>query len=204
VQVSDFGLALSSLPGRVASTVRRPQGDTYFSSPEMMLTGRVDARSDLFALGLVMLELTTGKNLLHPPEGVPEEAIAALSRKKRERVHRAIKRARLAGCSDEMEEIIWRAATYTPEDVNAVTARLPDTLRVPLCKLLQRSPSARYQTAGELEGDLRRWLGETFGAKEAAAELAAVAEEAGEHMVDLGFRRSRGRQRPQDDISTQP
>jgi len=57
VQVSDFGLALSRLPGRVASTVRRPQGATFFASPEMLLGGRVDARSDLFALGLVMLVL---------------------------------------------------------------------------------------------------------------------------------------------------
>jgi serine/threonine protein kinase len=165
VQVSDFGLALSGLPGRVASTVRRPQGDTYFSSPEMLLTGRVDARSDLFALGLVMLELATGRNLLYTGDGIPEKALAALSRKKLAGMTRALKRARLAGCDDAVAEIIMRAATYTPEDVEAETAGLPDTLRVPLCRLLQRSPAARYQTAGELEADLRRWLGETFGAK---------------------------------------
>jgi eukaryotic-like serine/threonine-protein kinase len=202
VQVSDFGLALSSLPGRVASTVRRPQGDTYFSSPEMLLTGRVDARSDLFALGLVMLELATGRNLLYTGDGIPEEAIAALSRRKLAGVARAIKRAKLAGCDDAVEEIIWRAATYTPEDVDAVTAGLPDTLRVPLCRLLQRSPAARYQTAGELEADLRRWLGETFGAKEAGAELKAVADEAGARMVDLGSPRPRPRAGTQDTITT--
>jgi serine/threonine protein kinase len=202
VQVSDFGLALSSLPGRVASTVRRPQGDTYFSSPEMLLTGRVDARSDLFALGLVMLELATGRNLLHPPAGVPPQALAALSRKKLAGMTRAIKRARLAGCDDAMEEIIMRAATYTPEDVEAVTAGLPDTLRVPLCKLLQRSPAARYQSAQELEADLRRWLGDTFGAKKAGAELKAVADEAGDRMVDLGLPHPRPRPRTQDTNTT--
>ncbi len=202
VQVSDFGLALSNLPGRVASTVRRPQGDTYFSSPEMLLTGRVDARSDLFALGLVMLELTTGRNLLHPPDGISPKALASLSRKKLAGMTRAIKRARLAGCDDAVEEIIMRAATYTPEDVEAVTAGLPDTLRVPLCRLLQRSPAARYQTAQELEADLRRWLGETFGAKEAGAELKAVADEAGDHMVDMGLARPRPRAGIQDTITT--
>jgi serine/threonine protein kinase len=202
VQVSDFGLALSRLPGRVASTVRRPRGDIYFSSPEMLLTGCVDARSDLFALGLVMLELATGRNLLHAADGIPEAAVAALSRKKLVGVARALRRARLAGCDDTMEEIIWRAATYTPEDVEAVTAGLPDTLRVPLCKLLQRSPSARYQTAGELEADLRRWLGDTFGAKEAAAELEAAADEAGDRMVDTGLTRPRPRARTQDTITT--
>jgi serine/threonine protein kinase len=202
VQVSDFGLAFSSLSGRVASTVRRPQGDTYFSSPEMLLTGRVDARSDLFALGLVMLELATGRNLLHPPEGVPPQALAALSRKKLASMTRALKRARLAGCDEAVEEIIMRAATFTPEDVEEVTAGLPDALRVPLCKMLQRSPAARYQTAQELEADLRRWLGEAFGAKEAGAELKAVADEAGERMADLDLRRPRPRARTQDTITT--
>jgi serine/threonine protein kinase len=201
VQVADFGVALSRLPGRVVSTVRRPQGDTYFASPEMLLTGRVDVRSDLFALGLVMLELTTGKNLLYTGNVIPEETKAALSDKKRQRVHRAIRRARLAGCDDAMEEIIWRVATYTPEDVDAETAGLPDTLRLPICRLLQRSPAARYQTAAELEQDLHRRLGETFGTKEAATELAEVAEEAGNRSVDLEFPLPR-HQRSQDDITT--
>jgi hypothetical protein len=202
VQVSDFGMALSSLPGRVATTVRRPQADTYFSSPEMLLTGRVDGRSDLFALGLVMLELATGRNLLHPPEAVPEAAIAALSRKQRGRVARALERARLAGCADALEQVLWRAATYTPEDVEAVTAGLPDTLRVPLCRLLQRSPAARYQTAAELEAHLRGWLGGMFGAKEAAAELKGAADKAGEHMVDRKLLRSRGRGRSLEELTT--
>jgi serine/threonine protein kinase len=203
VQVADFGLSLSNLPGRVASTVRRPQGDTYFSSPEMLLGARVDARSDLFALGLVMLELATGKNLLHAPDGVPQEVKAALSLRKRARVTRAIKRARAAGCDDAMEEIIWRAATYTPEDVNTATAKLPDTLRIPLCKLLQSSPSERFQTAEELETHLRGWLGEAFGPKEAAAELKEVAEEAGERKADLDFPWSRRRRRrSHDEITT--
>lgn len=202
VQVSDFGLALSRLPGRVASTVRRPQGDSYFSSPEMLLTGRVDARSDLFALGLVMLELATGRSLLHPPEGISSKALASLSSRKLTGMARAIQRARLAGCDDAVEEIIMRATTYTPEDVEAVTAGLPDALRVPLCRLLQRSPSARYPTAGELEADLKRWLGGAYGAKEASAELKAVADEAGEHRVDEGLPHPRPRARSQDRITT--
>jgi serine/threonine protein kinase len=201
VQVSDFGLALSNLPGRVVSTVRRPQGDAYFASPEMLLTGQVDARSDLFALGLVMLELSTGKNLLDADLGVSEAAKAALSPKQLGRVNRALKRARLAGCAPTIEETIWRAATYTQEDVEAVTATLPQSLRLPLCKLLQRSPAARYQSAGELAADLRRWLGEHFGKREAAAELKDLTRAAGAVMVEMGLKTPRRYGGCQDDIS---
>jgi len=200
VQVSDFGLAFARLPDRVATSLRRPRGDTYFASPEMLLGGQVDARSDLFALGLVMLEMSTGRNLLGTDQGVSDAAKAALSKRQLDRVRRAIKRARLAGCDPMVEETIWRAATYTPEDVEAVTAGLPETLRVPLCKLLQRSPAARYQTAGELETDLRRWLGGHFGKGEAAAELKELTKAAGEAMVERGLKRSR--RRGPDDITT--
>lgn len=118
-------------------------------------------------------------------------------------LERALKRARLAGCDEAVEEVIERAATYTPEDVEEVTEGLPDALRVPLCKLLHRSPAARYQTAGELEADLRRWLGGTFGAKDAGAELKATADEAGERMADMELPRPRPRAWSQDTITTQ-
>ncbi len=202
VQVSDFGLAFARLPDRVATTMRRPQGDTYFASPEMLLGGRVDARSDLFALGLVMLEMSTGRNLLGTDLGVSDAAKAVLSKRQLVRVKRALKRARLAECDPMVDETIWRAATYTPEDVEAVTTGLPDTLRVPLCKLLQRSPAARYQTAGELETDLRRWLGGHFGKGEAAAEMKELTKASGEAMVELGLKRSRRRGLSPDDVST--
>jgi eukaryotic-like serine/threonine-protein kinase len=189
VQVSDFGLALSRLPGRVASSVRRPQGDTYFASPEMLLGGKVDARSDLFSLGLVMLEMATGKNLLDTDMGVSNAAKAALSKRQLARVKRAIKRAELAGCDPTIEQTIWRAATYTQEDIDAATAKLPQGtgLRVTLRKLLQRSPNARYQTAGELASELRGWLAGNFGKAEAAAELKKLKADAGEVMVALGL-----------------
>lgn len=190
VQVSDFGLALSTLPGRVVSTIRRPQGDSYFASPEMLLGGKVDARSDLFALGLVMLEMSTGKNLLDTNMGVSNAAKAALSKKQLARVKRAIKRARLAGCAPTIEQTIWKAATYTQEDIDAATAKLPQSLRLPLSKLLQRSPAARYQTAAELETDLHRWLGGQFGKEQAAAELKKLKADASEAMADYELGRT--------------
>ena len=102
VQVSDFGLARSDLPGRVSSTVRQPQGDAFYSSPEMLLTGRV-MPSDLFALGNVLLELATGKNILDAPDVLTEEVKDSLSVRQRMRARRAVRRARLAGALP-----VWR------------------------------------------------------------------------------------------------
>nr|WP_244982047.1 protein kinase [Corallococcus exercitus] len=202
VQVADFGLALSNLPGRVATTMRRPLRGAHYSSPEMLLTGRVDARSDLYMLGLVMLELATGKSLLYPPDGVREEVKTALSRRARARVKRAIKRARLAGCDRATEEVIWRAATYTSEDVDAATAKLPEALRLPLRKLLHRSPSERYQTAGELAGELRRWHGEAYGKREVAAEIRRAIKGAGEALDELDLQSPLAGGRAPDSITT--
>ena len=189
VQVSDFGLSFSTLPGRVETTLRRSQVEVHSSAPEMLLGYPPDARSDLFMLGLVMLELASGKNLLDAPDGVPDEVKATLSEKRLRRVRRAIKRARVAGGDERTEEVIWRAATYTPEDVEEATAKLPEALRLPLRKLLQREPAGRYQTAGELAGELRRWHGEAYGEREAAAEIKRAVKDAGDVLSELDIRR---------------
>ncbi|WP_163785984.1 serine/threonine protein kinase [Myxococcus vastator] len=204
VQVSDFGLALSDLPGRVSSTVRQPQGDAFYSSPEMLLTGRVDARSDLFALGNVLLELATGKNILDAPDALTEEVKDSLSVRQRVRVRRAVRRARLAGSPIGVEDAIWRAATYSQADLEALTEPLPQGLRLALRKLLQPRPEARHQTARDLATDLRRWLGEgdAYDRKEAVVELHEMAKRARDVMVELGMRRPRGLQASQDELST--
>ncbi|RKH37703.1 protein kinase [Corallococcus sp. AB050B] len=204
VRVSDFGLALSSLPGRVSSTVHRPQGDTYYASPEMLLSGRVDARSDLFNLGVVMLELATGKNLLDAPDDVTAEVKASLSKRKLVRVRRAIRRARLAGCDVRTEAAIWRAATYTQADLEALTAKLPEPLRLPLRKLLQPSPADRYPSARALAAELNGWLGKgvVFGQEEAAAELEKAVTDAGQALVELGLRNHRPASVTLNDITT--
>ncbi|ATB48038.1 serine/threonine protein kinase [Corallococcus macrosporus] len=203
-QIADFGLALSDLPGRVASTVHRSQGDAFYSSPEMLLTGRVDARSDLFALGNVLLELATGKNLLDAPDTLTEDVKDSVSVRQRRRVRQAIKRARLAGSPAVVEDAIWRAATYTQAELEAMTDSLPQGLALPLRKLLQPRPADRYQTARELAMDLRAWLGdgEFFGPAEAEAELKALMQQAGEMLAELDIRAPRRLTASHDELST--
>jgi serine/threonine protein kinase len=62
VILTDFARARSLLPGRVASTLPRPHGDVFYCSPEALLCEETDPRSDLFSLGLVLLELATWRH----------------------------------------------------------------------------------------------------------------------------------------------
>ncbi|MDC0714201.1 protein kinase [Stigmatella sp. ncwal1] len=184
VRVADFGLSLSDLPGRVPSTVNRPQGDGFYCSPEILLGKRADARSDLFSLGVLMLELATGKNLLYAPDEVTEKVKASLTPSQLRRVKRAIERVHLSGGPPLLEDAIWRAATYTQADLERLTARLPESLRVTLCKLLHPVPAQRFQTAAELVEHLRHWLGGTaFSQADVLDELKSVMDEAGRKMA---------------------
>ncbi|SEL91351.1 Protein kinase domain-containing protein [Stigmatella aurantiaca] len=188
IRVSDFGLSLSALPGRIPSTVRRLNGDGFYSSPEMILGKRVDARADLFSLGMTLLELSTGKNLLDATDSLTAEVKASLSATKLRRVKRSIKRARLSKGSRLLEDAIWRAATYTEADVERATDKLPEGLRMTLHKLLHPAPSKRYQTARELGVDLRHWLGEmAFSPDDAIREVTRVMNEAGGYMANTGL-----------------
>ncbi|MCL5267308.1 MAG: serine/threonine protein kinase [Bacteroidetes bacterium] len=59
VKIVDFGLA--KLTGNVVQTTARSRpGTAAYMSPEQIQNGVVDARSDLFSLGVVLYEMVTG------------------------------------------------------------------------------------------------------------------------------------------------
>ena len=66
VKVADFGLARAVVgTGQTSQTGGVLIGTVAYLSPEQLERGRADARSDVYAAGIVLYEMLTG----HPPFG---------------------------------------------------------------------------------------------------------------------------------------
>ncbi len=82
VKVADFGIALAS-SGPAFTQPGLALGSPPYMSPEQMQGERVDARSDLFALGVVLYEMLTGQTPYPEPKEDDPEPLAQRMRKER-------------------------------------------------------------------------------------------------------------------------
>ena len=129
VKVLDFGLA--TLRGPVSQRAETAaftgesvvQGTLPYMAPEQLLRGHADARTDLYALGIVLHEMWTGK--------LPF----------------------LEKLAPALIDAICNRAPVPPRNLNPGLSRLSESI---VLRLLQKDPARRYQTAGELNADLRR------------------------------------------------
>ncbi|OJT24318.1 hypothetical protein BO221_14175 [Archangium sp. Cb G35] len=175
VKLVDFGVAYSLLPGREATTANVLRGDIAYASPERMRLEKVDHRSDLFSLGLVMLELLTGKHLFDL-EDVEQAAQAS-----------GPESATLpeAHCEEPswvpIAQMAARIQRFGPEDVERATQGISAPLRAVVHRALRREPAERYQSGLELRDALREFLvvqGRSYGRPEAAREALVAVKEA--------------------------
>jgi eukaryotic-like serine/threonine-protein kinase len=125
VKLVDFGVAKAV--GRVSEATRAGQlkGKFGYMSPEQARGKPVDRRSDLFALGIVLFELTTSRRLFRGDTDIETLKLVISSR-------------------------VPPPTTLDP--------KYPPELEHIVMRSLQRDPQARYQTAAELESDLRKYL----------------------------------------------
>ncbi len=189
VILTDFARARSLLPGRVASTLPRPHGDVFYCSPEALLCEETDPRSDLFSLGLVLLELATWRHLYSMAHLRPSDLEKALTPKAKKQVLDASITAMEAELPDHAEDCILRAATFTRKEVDAITEPLAHPLRSIVRRLIQRNPEDRYQSAGDVEADLRAGLaslGAPYGPTEALDEVLFSLEGASMNQRVIG------------------
>src|SRR5687768_13382281 len=61
IKIADFGIALTNEPNKKLTSTGEFVGTPGYLSPEVCTGQRVDQRSDIFSLGIVMFELLTGR-----------------------------------------------------------------------------------------------------------------------------------------------
>lgn len=106
VKVADFGIAkaITAIRQTAAGVFK---GKITYMSPEQARTEPLDARSDLFSLGIVLFELVTGRRLFF---GTIEEVFAQM------RAFSPPDETRLAGVPRDVQVIVRRALAVNRDD----------------------------------------------------------------------------------------
>ncbi len=136
VKVVDFGIA--KVAGRLSNTQAGTlKGKVAYMSPEQVMGRSVDRRTDIFALGVVLWELTTGVRLFRMDTDTDTlEKVAA--------------------CIIPPPSLI---AAEHPSRLGAPDASVyPPALEAIVMRALQKGPDARFQTARELSRALQEYL----------------------------------------------
>jgi serine/threonine-protein kinase len=128
VKVTDFGVAKALGSSHEATAAGQIKGKAAYMSPEQAGAGKVDRRSDIFALGIVLYEITTGKR---PFQGENQIATLKLLLEGRFDPPGSI----VPGYPRELEAIVMRALAMDP------VQRFPtaDRMRIALEEWLARS-----------------------------------------------------------------
>jgi len=109
VQMTDFGIAKAAFTGTDLTTTGKALGTVRYLSPEQVQGSEVDARSDLYSLGIILYELLTGRV---PFQAESDMAVALMRLNKDPIPPRAFR----GGIPREVEAVVLRALARRPED----------------------------------------------------------------------------------------
>ena len=153
-KVIDFGIA-KGIGVRLSSESIQTRAGTLLGTPEYMspeqaMSGDIDTRSDVYALGTMLYELVCGVlplefgnvDLMHALWMVAHEEPKTPS-------------ARFAALPNEEQERIAAARSTTPDDLLKALRGEVDWIAM---KAIEKDPAARYASAGEFASDLGRYL----------------------------------------------
>ena len=127
VKIADFGIAKAE-QNTYTTADGVLKGKFEYMSPEQARGETVDARSDLFSLGIILYELVTGRRLFKG-----DSDVATLER-------------------------IKAAEVQAPSSVATRNPRIPAEVDRVILKALARDREDRYQTAAQLQAALREVL----------------------------------------------
>ena len=174
VTLTDFGVAYSRMAGRLDTPSKVLRAELAYAAPEVMRRQKPDGRADIYSLGMVLLEMLSGRYPLDPPDvnlppGESPEAV---------RYNASVRAERRTWTS--VGELADRILRFGPEDVERVAGGVPEPLKRILHKALRSNPDDRYQTGLKMQEDLVEWLRRQdryFTYSEAAAELETLLRE---------------------------
>jgi serine/threonine protein kinase len=145
----DYGFARHEhLPDLLAEEFREPFGTTAYMAPEQVLQDRRDPRSDLFALGVMLYFLATGKR----PFGIPR------GRQIRKRLWRdpVPPRAINPDCPPWLQEVILHCLEIDPDARYDTGAQIAMDLKNPEQIILTQRAERLRQDTGLMA--VRRWF----------------------------------------------
>lgn len=151
--ITDFGLALADGSMSQGSDEPSISGTPAYMSPEQVEGGQIDARSDVYGLGVLLFQLLT-KSL--PFTGTLREVLKAVKSEpppKPSRRHPKLDR--------KLEAVCLKAIEKRPEDRYASAGEMADALEVCVTSLKQRQARRRrriYSAGGAVVLALVTWL----------------------------------------------
>lgn len=150
VKLTGFDGMFSFDPTRRMTSTNVLQGDLTYAAPEYVEEGQRDRRLDFFSLGLLLMELLTGRHPLDDPEALDSESSA-------ERVDSPRLRAAQSSWMP-LDTLTQRLRELGPEQVELATLGQPDAVVAILKRALEREPDKRYQRGAEMREELVAYL----------------------------------------------
>ncbi len=148
VYVADFGIARLA-EGAGTTTALTPTGTLYYMAPEQWNSERPDARTDVYALGVMLYEMLTGtKPFTGETESTTDESTSM--------------------------RIRWQHLHEEPVPLNVRRPAIPVSIDAVVLKCLKKDPAARYANVATLVHDFGAELGETVQATVETEQTGAM------------------------------